>query len=90
MRFLRRILCLSLPASEPLSAVLAFFGRGAEVQGLDTDSLNMTESCFPEAELTTLAFHSGEVRKLLLELDPHGGDGPDGIFPLFLLKLPII
>ena len=40
---------------------------------------------FPEAELT-FAFCSGEVKKLLLELDPLGGTGPDGIFPLFFVK----
>ena len=36
--------------------------------------------------LTTFAFRSGEVKKLLLELDPYGGVGPDGIFPLFFIK----
>ena len=41
---------------------------------------------FPEAELTTFAFCSGEVKKLLLELDPCGGAGPDGVFPLFFVK----
>ena len=50
------------------------------------DSLTMPQSCFPEAELTTFAFRSGEVKKLLLELDPYGGVGPDGIFPLFFIK----
>ena len=49
------------------------------------DSLSMPQSCFPEAELT-FAFCSGEVKKLLLELDPYGGTGPDGIFPLFFVK----
>ena len=44
------------------------------------------QSCFPEAELTTFAFRSGEVKKLLLELDPYGGTGPDGIFHLFFVK----
>ena len=34
------------------------------------DSLTMPQSCFPETELTTFAFRSGEVKKLLLELDP--------------------
>ena len=53
------------------------------------DSPTMPQSCFPEAELT-FAFHSGEVKKLLLELDPYGGAGPDGIFLCSLLKLPII
>ena len=47
------------------------------------NSLTMPISCFPEAELTTFAFRSGEVKKLLLELDPYGGAGSDGIFPLF-------
>ena len=50
------------------------------------DSLCMLQSCFPEAELTTFAFRFGEVKKLLLELDPYGGTGPDGIFPLFFVK----
>ena len=50
------------------------------------DSLTMPQSCFPAAELTTFAFRSGEVKKLLLELDPYGGAGPDGIFPLFFIK----
>ena len=50
------------------------------------DSLTMPQSCFPEAELTTFAFCSGEVKKLLLELDHYGGAGPDDIFPLFFVK----
>ena len=50
------------------------------------DSLTMPQSCFPEAELTTFAFRSGEVKKLLIELEPYGGAGPDGIFPLFFIK----
>ena len=45
----------------------------------------MTQSCFPEAELT-FAFRSGEVKKLLLELDPYCGARPDGIFPLFFIE----
>ena len=49
-------------------------------------SLTMPQSCFPEAELTTFSFRSGEVKKLLLELDPYGSAGPDGIFPLFFIK----
>ena len=50
------------------------------------DSLTMPHSCFPEAELTTFAFRSGEVKKLLLELDPYGGAQPDDIFPSFFVK----
>ena len=50
------------------------------------DNLPIPQPCFPEAELTTFAFRSGEVKKLLLELDPYGSAGPDGIFPLFFVK----
>ena len=50
------------------------------------DNLTKPQSCFPEAELTTFAFRSGEVKKLLLEPDPYGGAGTDGIFPLFFIK----
>ena len=50
------------------------------------DSLALPQSCFPKAELTTFAFHSGEVKKLLLDLDPYGGAGLDGIFLCSLLN----
>ena len=50
------------------------------------DSLTMPQSCYPEAELTTFAFCSGGVKKLFLGLDPCGGAGPNGIFPLFFVK----
>ena len=46
----------------------------------------MPQTCFPEAKLTILAFHSREIRNLLSDLDANGGAGPDGIFPLFLKK----
>ena len=48
--------------------------------------LTIPKSCFPKAELTKFAFCSGDVQKLLLELDPYGNAGPDGIFPLFFVK----
>ena len=44
---------------------------------------------FLRLKLTTFAFCSGEVKKLLLELDPYGGAGPDGIFPLLFVKTAI-
>ena len=34
------------------------------ISELSSDSLTMPQSCFPEAELTTFAFSSGEVKKL--------------------------
>ena len=33
-----------------------------------------------------ICFCSGEIKKLLLELDPYGGAEPDGIFPLFFIN----
>ena len=36
--------------------------------------------------LTTFAFRSSEVRRLLLDLDPYGGTDPLCIFPLFLKR----
>ena len=43
------------------------------------DNLTLPQSCFPKVELT-FAFRCGEAKKLLFELDPYGGSGPDGIF----------
>ena len=48
--------------------------------------INLPQSCHPEAKLSTLAFRSQEIKKLMLNLDPYGGSGPDGIFPLFFIK----
>ena len=47
--------------------------------------VSLCHSHVPEAKLT-FAFRSVEVKKLLLELDPYGGAGPDGIFSLFFIK----
>ena len=49
-------------------------------------SLTVPQSRVLEAELTIFAFHFGEVKKSLLELNPYGGAGPNGIFPLFFVK----
>ena len=40
------------------------------------------EYCF----LTTFAFRSSEVRRLMLDLDPYGGTDPLSMFPLFLKR----
>ena len=48
--------------------------------------LTLPQSCHPEAKLTTIAFRSREIERLVLDLDPYGGSGPDGIFPLFFIK----
>ena len=51
------------------------------------DDLDMPLTCFPEPRLTKIAFKSREVKILLAELDVYGGAGPDGIFPLFFVKM---
>ena len=43
-------------------------------------------TCHPSPSLTTFAFMSSEVRRLLLDLDPYGGTDPLGMFPLFLKR----
>ena len=48
--------------------------------------LTLPQSCHPEAKLTTIAFRSREIERLMLDLDPYGGSGPDGIFPLSFIK----
>ena len=48
--------------------------------------LTLPQSCHPEAKLTAIAFRSREIERLMLGLNPYGGSGPDGIFPLFLIK----
>ena len=41
-------------------------------------------TCHPSASLTTFAFMSSEMRRLLLDLDPYSGTDPLGMFALFL------
>ena len=43
-------------------------------------------TCRPSPCLTSFAFRSREVRRLLLDLDPYGGSDPSGMFPLFLKR----
>ena len=43
-------------------------------------------TCLPSPSLSTFAFRSREVRRLLLDLDPNGGTDPLGMFPLFLKR----
>ena len=50
------------------------------------EEVTLPQSCHPEAKLTTIAFRSREMVKLMLDLDSYGGSGPDGIFPLFFVK----
>ena len=43
-------------------------------------------TCHPSPSLTSYAYRSSEVRRLLLDLDPYGGTVPLGMFPRFLKR----
>ena len=49
-----------------------------------SESVDLPLTCHPSARLTSFAFRSSEVRRLLLDLDPYGGSDPLGMFPFFL------
>ncbi|MEL7522543.1 MAG: endonuclease/exonuclease/phosphatase family protein, partial [Cyanobacteria bacterium J06553_1] len=46
------------------------------------EHVDLPPTCFPEVNLSSLAFRSSEVKQLLLDLDNYGGMDPNGIFPL--------
>ena len=55
------------------------------------DSKQSTEAvdpltCHLSPSLTTFAFRSSEVSRLLLDFDSYGGTDPLGMFPLFLKR----
>ena len=51
------------------------------------ESIDLPLTCHPSPSLTSYAFRSSEVRRLLLFLDPYGGSDPLGMFPLFLKRI---
>ena len=50
------------------------------------ESVDLPLTCHPSPCLTSFAFRSSEVSRLLLDLDPYGGSDPLGMFPLFLRR----
>ena len=50
------------------------------------EAVDLPLTCHPSPSLTTFAFRSGEIRRLLLDLDPYGGNDTFGMFPLFLKR----
>ena len=50
------------------------------------ESVDLPLTCHPSQCLTSFAFRSSEVRRLLLDLYPYGGSDPLGMFPLFLKR----
>ena len=50
------------------------------------EAVDLPLTFHPSPNLTTFAFRSSEVRRLLLDLDPYSGTDPLGMFPLFLKR----
>ena len=50
------------------------------------EAADLPLTCHPSPSLTTFAFRSSEVRRLLLDFDPYGGTDQLGMFPLFLKR----
>ena len=50
------------------------------------EAVDLPFTCHPSPSLTTFAFRLGEIRRLLLNLDPYGGSDPLGMFPNFLRR----
>ena len=54
------------------------------------DSVDLPYTCHPSPSLTTFAFRSWEVKRLLLDLDSYGGTDPLGMYPLLLKKTAVV
>ena len=50
------------------------------------DPVDLLSTCHPSFSLTTFAFRSREVKRLLLDLGSYGCTDPLGMFPLFLKR----
>ena len=50
------------------------------------EPVDLPLTCHSSHSLTTFAFRSSEVRRLLLDLDPYGGTDTLGMLPLFLKR----
>ena len=46
-------------------------------------TVDLPRTCHLSPNLTSFAFRSSEFSPLLLDLDPHGGSDPLGMFPRF-------
>ena len=50
------------------------------------DPIDLPSTCYPSPSLTTFAYRSREVRRLLSDLDSYGGTDQLGMFPIFLKR----
>ena len=69
------LVCESVWKAEMLSA--NFDGKQSSDPG------DLPSTSHPSSSLTTFAFRSRDVKRLLFDLDSYGGTDPFGIFPLF-------
>ena len=69
------LVCESVGKADLLSA--HFDGKQSR------DPVDLPSTCHPSPSLTTFAFRSREVKRLLLDLDSYGGTDPLGMFPFF-------
>ena len=51
------------------------------------DSFQQPHFCDPSPVLCSVAFRSSSTRRFILDLDPYGGNDPDGMFPLFFKQV---
>ena len=72
------LVCESVGKADMLSAY--FDGKQSR------DPVDLPSTCHPLSSLTTFAFRSREVKRLLLDLASYGGTDPLGMFPLFLKR----
>ena len=76
------LVCESVGKADLLSA--HFDGKQSR------DPVDLPSTCHPSPSLTTIAFRSREVKRLLLDLNSYGGTDPLGMFPLFLKKTAVV
>ena len=50
------------------------------------EAVDLRLTCHPSPSITTFAFRSSEMRRLLLDLDPYGGTDPLGMFRIFFKR----
>ena len=72
------LVCESVRKADTLSA--HFDGKQSR------DPVGLPSTCHPSPSLTTFAFRSWEVKRLLLDLNSYAGTDPLGMFPLFLKR----
>ena len=76
--------CVGQADSWSAASLLVPWTAGQAVQGGCWSTADRPLTWHLSPSLTTFAFRSSEVRRLLLDLDIYGGTDPLGMFPIFL------